>query len=63
MSIRLSVIGQTQAQRTIADLLPELGDLAAFAAMSSLDDVGTCAFRSDVAAMRHETLEKRLFRT
>lgn len=62
-SIRLSVIGQTQAQRLIIDVLPDLRDLAAFAAEASLDDVGACAFRSDIAAMRHETLEGRLFRT
>lgn len=63
VAIRLGVIGQPQAQRLIAGALPQLGQLAAFAAHATTDDIGGCAFRSDIAAMRHETLEGRLFRT
>ncbi|RVC59606.1 urease accessory protein UreF, partial [Mesorhizobium sp. M4B.F.Ca.ET.088.02.2.1] len=36
---------------------------AARAAASTLDDLGGCAFVSDVMAMRHETQYSRLFRS
>ncbi len=62
-AIRLSVIGQTDAQRIIMQALPAIRELAAFAAHATPDDVGGCAFRSDIASMRHETQTTRLFRT
>jgi urease accessory protein len=62
-SIRLSVLGQTDGQRIIAGLLPRIRQLGADTADSTLDDVGGCAFMSDIAAMRHETQTTRLFRT
>jgi urease accessory protein len=62
-AIRLGVIGQTDAQRIIMEALPDLRELAAVAAHASVDDVGGCAFRSDIASMRHETQTTRLFRT
>jgi urease accessory protein len=62
-AIRLGVTGQTPAQRIVMEALPRIRELAAFAAHATLDDVGGCAFRSDIASMRHETQESRLFRT
>lgn len=62
-AVRLGPIGQTDGQRITAALIPAVRDLAEFAASSTLDDVGGCAFRSDIAAMRHETLYSRLFRS
>jgi urease accessory protein len=62
-TVRLGPIGQTEAQAIIAALCPALGDLAAFAAGSSLDDVGTAAWGADIASMRHETQYSRLFRS
>ncbi|HYP58671.1 MAG TPA: urease accessory protein UreF [Beijerinckia sp.] len=61
--LRLSVIGQADGQRIIADRCTAIEALADFAADSSLDDLGTCAFRSDIASMRHETQYSRLFRS
>jgi len=62
-AIRLGIIGQTDAMRIIVQALPAIGVLAAFATHATLDDVGGCAFRSDIASMRHETQATRLFRT
>jgi urease accessory protein len=62
-AIRLSITSQTPAQRIIMEALPAIRELAAFAAHATLDDVGGCAFRSDIASMRHETQGTRLFRT
>ena len=62
-AIRLSVIGQTHAQRIVMEALPAIRELGLYAAHATLDDVGGCAFRSDIASMRHETQTTRLFRT
>ena len=62
-SVRLSVIGQSEGQRILAALAWEILALAAFAATSSLDDLGGAALRSDIAAMKHETQYSRLFRS
>ena len=62
-ALRLGPIGQSEAQTIIAALCPALADLAAWAESATLDDLGTCAFRSDIASMRHETQYSRLFRS
>ena len=62
-SVRLSAIGQSDGQRILAALAPKVPALAALAEASSLDDLGGSAFRSDIAAMRHETQYSRLFRS
>jgi urease accessory protein len=62
-AVRLSAIGQTDGQRALADLLPRLAALAAECADGDLDRLGSRAFRSDIAAIRHETQYSRLFRS
>ncbi len=62
-AIRLGVTGQTDAQRIVMQALPAIRELGASAAHATLEDVGGCAFRSDIASMRHETQATRLFRT
>ncbi|WP_460448331.1 urease accessory protein UreF [Alsobacter sp. SYSU BS001988] len=61
--VRLGPIGQTDGQKIIAAMLPHVRAAAAFAAASSLDDVGGAAYRSDIASLRHETQYSRLFRS
>ncbi len=62
-AVRLGPIGQTDGQRVMASLLPEARRLGTWAAASTLDDLGACALRSDIAALQHETLYSRLFRS
>jgi len=62
-AVRLGPIGQSDGQRVLAGLLPEVRRLAAEAADATPDDLGGCALRSDIAAMRHETQYSRLFRS
>ncbi len=62
-AIRLSVIGQTDGQRIIAAVLPQLVVAAAAARHATLDDLGSAAFCSDIASMQHETQYTRLFRS
>ena len=42
---------------------PSILAIAAETKAATLDDLGGCAFRSDLAAMRHETQYTRLFRS
>jgi urease accessory protein len=63
VAVRAIPIGQTAGVAVIAGLEPIILQTAARAAASSLDDLGSCAICSDIAAMRHETLDGRLFVT
>jgi urease accessory protein len=60
---RLMPLGQTDAQRVLLRLAPACAAVAAEAATATLDDLGSCAFALDIASMRHETMEPRLFRS
>jgi urease accessory protein len=62
-ALRLGPIGQTDGQKIIAALLPRIEALAREAQTAGLVGIGGCAFRSDIAAMRHETQYSRLFRS
>ena len=62
-AVRLNVIGQTDGQKAVAELTVVAREVAALAENSSLDNLGGSAFRADIAAMRHETQNSRLFRS
>ncbi|MER9948190.1 urease accessory protein UreF [Mesorhizobium sp. M0047] len=62
-AIRLGVVGQNRATTLLAGFEPLAVATAARAARSTLDDLGGCAFVSDVMAMKHETQYSRLFRS
>jgi urease accessory protein len=62
-AVRLGVIGQSDGQRVIAALMPGVREVAHAAEQSTLYDLGGAAFRSDLAALRHETQYTRLFRS
>lgn len=62
-AVRLGPIGQTDGQKVIAALIDPVSCAAAFAASSTLEDLGGAAMRSDIASMRHETQYSRLFRS
>jgi urease accessory protein len=61
--LRLIPLGQTDGQRVLAALEPNVALTAARALTTPLDEVGSCALRADLASMRHETQYTRLFRT
>ena len=60
---RLIPLGQTDSQRMLADLEPDVAATAARATAASLDDLGSATFRADLASLRHETQYTRLFRS
>ena len=60
---RLIPLGQTDSQRVLAALEPIVVVTAKRAASATLDDLGSAAFRADLASLRHETQYTRLFRS
>jgi urease accessory protein len=62
-AVRLGIVGQTDGQRVTAALVPAIRALASFAQGATQDDLGGAAFRSDLAALKHETQYTRLFRS
>ncbi len=62
-AIRLVPLGQVEGQRILAALHPLVERVAREATECGTDDLGGCAWATDIAAMRHETLAVRLFRT
>lgn len=60
---RFLPLGQSESQALLSRLAPLFTQLAAEAATASLDDIATFTPGADMAAMRHETLEVRIFRT
>jgi urease accessory protein len=61
--VRLIPLGQTDGLKTVASFESVLARVAARALATHPDDLAGTAFRSDLAAMRHETQYTRLFRT
>lgn len=62
-AVRLIPLGQSEAQRALAALMPAVHEVAEDALIADLSDVGGAAMRADITAMRHEFLEPRLFRS
>jgi urease accessory protein len=62
-AVRLVPLGQSTGLRVLAALEPVILRIASETSAATLDDIGGCAFRSDLAAMHHETQYTRLFRS
>ena len=61
--VRLIPLGQSDGQRVLAALEPVVAATAQHALKTALDDIGSAAFRADLASARHETQYTRLFRS
>ena len=62
-AVRIIPLGQSTGLAVMAALEPVILEIAADTATLTLDDLGGAAWRSDLAAMRHETQYTRLFRS
>ncbi|MEM9145672.1 MAG: urease accessory UreF family protein [Pseudomonadota bacterium] len=60
--VRLIPIGQTEGQQVLCALLPLIERVAAEAGPAALAQIGSAGFAIDIASLRHESLEPRLFR-
>lgn len=63
IAVRAVPLGQSQGQAVLTALHPLIGQLADRATTATPDDLASSAFAADLAAMTHETLQPRLFRT
>jgi len=63
VAVRLVPLGQTQGLKVMAALELRIAALAMDAARATLADLGSIAYAADIAQMRHETLEPRVFRS
>ncbi|HZY49754.1 MAG TPA: urease accessory UreF family protein, partial [Devosia sp.] len=63
VAVRLVPLGQTAGLQIMAALEPDIATLAAAAANATLDQIGSIAYAAEIAQMRHETLEPRIFRS
>jgi urease accessory protein len=61
--VRLIPLGQSDGQRTLADLETAVAATAEVAEEGTLDELGACTFTADLCSMRHETQYTRLFRS
>ena len=61
--VRLIPLGQSDGQRVLATLEPVTAATAQRALSTNFDDIGSAAFRADLASARHETQYTRLFRS
>lgn len=61
-AVRAVPLGQTEGQQVLAALVPLIEEVAADAT-GDLNAISSTCFAGDIAAMRHETLEPRIFRT
>jgi urease accessory protein len=62
-AVRLVPLGQSTGLAVLAALEPIILRIAAETSSATLDDLGGAVFRSDLAAMLHETQYTRLFRS
>ncbi len=62
-AVRLVPLGQTEGQAVLVRLKPLIEQTSQSAVRTPLDDIQSACFAADIASMRHETLETRIFRT
>ncbi|NNE86769.1 MAG: urease accessory protein UreF [Silicimonas sp.] len=62
-SMRLMPLGQSDGQAVLAALQPLVSSVADDTRETTLETIFSNAFLSDIAAMRHETLQPRLFQS
>ena len=63
MAVRSVPLGQSQGQALLASLHPTIEAIAQRATTTTLQDLASSSFASDIAAMQHETLQPRLYRS
>jgi urease accessory protein len=63
VAVRLVPLGQTSGLKVLRNLAPLISATALRASSATLDDLGSDCIAAEIAAMKHETLEPRIFRT
>jgi urease accessory protein len=63
VAVRLVPLGQNAGLHVLKQLMPVIAKTAVRASRATLAGLGSCTLSADIAAMHHETLEPRVFRT
>ncbi len=63
VAVRLVPLGQTSGLKILRNLAPQISATAQRAVTATVDDLGSHCIAADIAAMQHETLDTRIFRT
>jgi urease accessory protein len=63
VAVRLVPIGQMAGLEIIRNLMPVISATAIRAGQATLDDLGSNTLLADIASMKHETQQSRIFRT
>ena len=63
VAVRLVPLGQTAGLAILAAVEPDIAALAPALAEAGEDDLGSASYAADIAAMKHETLPTRIFRS
>ena len=61
--VRLIPLGQSEGLSIIAEMETDIIEASEKAMNANLDDIGGCAFVSDIASMNHENMTTRIFRS
>jgi urease accessory protein len=62
-AVRFVPLGQNDGQAALARLHPLIARLAEEAVAASVDEIGSAALGADLAALRHEGMDVRIFKT
>lgn len=63
VAIRLVPLGQTEGLKLLAALEPGVESLADAASTAQIEDIASMAYGVDIASLRHEDLDVRIFRS
>lgn len=63
VGVRFIPVGQTEGQVVLARLRPVILSVASEASATPLDRIGAGALRADLAALHHETMDVRIYKT
>jgi urease accessory protein len=63
VAVRLVPLGQTSGLKVLRNLAPLISSVAKCAVEAEFEDIGSTCIAAEIAAMKHETLEPRIFRT
>ena len=63
VAMRFMPLGQAEGQGVLAALHPQIATLATQVPSLRMEDLGSSALGADLAAMQHETMDVRIFRT
>lgn len=62
-AVRFVPLGQNDGQAALSRLHPVIAEVAEAAVAASVDEIGSAALGADLAAMRHEGMDVRIFKT